>query len=128
MKKAKKVLKTVDIIEEMKGQLAIERGVDEVSDYYIAKVLQIRPQTVSNWRHKGKVMSSEVAINAAKIAKLDPEFLFACLEAERAQKVGDVESSVIWGNLANAYRKIAAPAITGLAAIIAINIDPRLFF
>lgn len=43
-----------------------------VSDYRIAKLLDIHPNGVSGWRHQGKLPSNPVAKGLAELAGVDP--------------------------------------------------------
>lgn len=54
------------------------------SDYAVAKILGIRPQTICNWKSGRGAMSEEIAVNTALILELDPCYVLACVCAERA--------------------------------------------
>ena len=54
------------------------------SDYAVAKILGIRPQSVCNWKGGRSSMSEEIAVNTALILDLDPGYVLACVCAERA--------------------------------------------
>lgn len=55
------------------------------SDYAVSKLLGIRPQTICNWKTGRGAMSEEIALNAAYLLKLDPDYVLACITAERAK-------------------------------------------
>lgn len=73
------MLTTLEIVELLREETETR------SDYAVAKLLGIRQQTICNWKSGRGAMSEEIAINAARKLKLDPDYILACVTAERAK-------------------------------------------
>jgi len=82
------------------------------SDYSVAQSLGIPRQTVSGWVNEGKVMSEKIAIRAAKQLNLRPEYVLACLQAERSINVDNTEAGIIWKRIASAFYISQAAVLT----------------
>lgn len=70
---------TLELLEEIKEVKGVE------SDYGVAKLLKIRPQTISNWRKGVTQMSEEVAFRTAHMLGKPPGPIFARLAGERSK-------------------------------------------
>lgn len=55
------------------------------SNYRAAQLLNISRNTPSGWINRGHVMDDETAIKAALLCGLDPDYVVACIAAERAK-------------------------------------------
>lgn len=76
------------------------------SKYAAAKTLGVANQTMHNWANRGTVMSDEIGIKAAETLEIEPEYVLACLQAERMK--GSV-SYHWWENIARRFEAANAP-------------------
>lgn len=84
------MLTTSEIVEKLR--LLTETG----TKYAAAKLIGVRPQTLDNWLIRGSVMNDETALLAASKLDLDPDYVLACLAAERAK---DTPAYETWANI-----------------------------
>lgn len=61
-----------------------------VSDYRLAKNLDVTPQAVSKWKKGNHTLSDEMAIRVAEILGLDTDYVLLSIYAERTK--GDAAS------------------------------------
>lgn len=83
--------RTIDFMERLRS--SIGGG----SDYRLAKVLQVPPNTVGNYTKRGRTMDDAIAAKVAELLELDPAYVVACCHAERST---DVETTRIWERIA----------------------------
>ncbi|MCK2046987.1 helix-turn-helix domain-containing protein [Chromohalobacter moromii] len=86
------------------------------SDYRIAKILGVKPQTVSHWKNGRGTMGDEVGIRAAEALGLDPVKVIVDLHIEREE--GNPTFSV-WKALGRRLEMAAMPAVAGLVGYFA---------
>ena len=76
------------------------------SDYAVAKLLDVRTQTITSYRTGRTQMSDEMALRAVRVLGRAPAPVFAQLAAERAK---DSEVARVWSDaakmLARHFRK-----------------------
>jgi plasmid maintenance system antidote protein VapI len=82
---------TTDLLDEVRKI----KGLD--SDYALARLLEVRTQTISSYRTGRTQMSDEMALRAARVLGRAPAPVFAQLAAERAQ---DQEIAKVWAEAA----------------------------
>ena len=82
-----------------------EKSNENCTDYRAAKLLEIDKSTISEWRRKGSVMKDETGLKIAETLGLEPDYVLACLAAERAK---DSQTRVIWEGIANRLHSVAA--------------------
>jgi plasmid maintenance system antidote protein VapI len=68
-----------------------------VSDYALAKLLQVRQQTISNYRNGRSQMSDVIAMRVARMMGRSPAPILIQLAAQRAK---DSEVAKVWKELA----------------------------
>lgn len=73
------MLTTVDIIE------LVRLETEARTKYAAARRLGVLHQTLANWIVRGSVMRDETGLKAAEILDIDPDYILACLAAERAK-------------------------------------------
>jgi len=73
------MLTTAEIIARIKKMHG------DCSDYRVSKLLGITSQAVYQWTSGARAMGDETAIKAALLLKLDPDYVVACIAAERAK-------------------------------------------
>lgn len=71
------------------------------SKYAAAKSLGVAHQTMHNWSNRGTVMSDDIGIKAAETLEIQPEYVLACLQAERMK---ESVSYPLWANIAEQLR------------------------
>jgi len=71
------MITTIAIVDRLKE-------INSWSDYRVARMLEVNPQSVSAWRKKGYVMTDETALKASELLGLDEAFVLANIHAERA--------------------------------------------
>ena len=101
---------TVDFIDAIKARLSLP------SDYAVAKVLEIKPQSIYSYRAKREFFGAVTAIKAAGILDLPPGYILACVAAER-EKRPQVRRA--WEKAAKALQNTAATAFIGVFALMA---------
>lgn len=82
------MLKSMQIVELLRDQTETR------SDYAVSKLLGIRPQTICNWKSGRGAMSEDIALKAADLLGFDPEYVLACVTAERAKDTPTYETWV----------------------------------
>ena len=82
---------TTDLLDEVRKI----KGLD--SDYALARLLEVRTQTISSYRTGRTQMSDEMALRAARVLGRAPAPVFAQLAAERAK---DPEVAKVWAEAA----------------------------
>ena len=78
---------TTDLLDEIRDIKGLG------SDYAVAKLLEVRTQTITSYRTGRTQMSDEMALRAARVIGRAPAPLFAQLAAERSK---DAEVSKVW--------------------------------
>lgn len=99
---------------------AIKARYNLPSDYAVHKLLGVTHQQIGNYRKGKSLMGDDAALKAAELLDLEPDYLFACLHAERA---GDSEVSKVWSSLADKLKKTSATT-AALAFAILFTADP----
>lgn len=95
------IITTKDLFDGLQALL----GKD--SAYAVAKHLGATPGSGLNWK-KGKTMDDMFAIKAALSLGLDPDYVLACLQAERVEKSANSEAAVEhWKNIALKIKRAA---------------------
>jgi transcriptional regulator with XRE-family HTH domain len=84
------MLRTKDYIELARAKTGTK------SDYAIAKLLNLRQQTIAQYREGRNVMDNETARRLAELLHLPLEELIASAEIERADRDGDDERRAAW--------------------------------
>lgn len=91
---------TTNLLDEVREFKGLE------SDYALAKVLNVRTQTISSYRTGRTQMNAEMALRAARVLGRAPAPLFAMLAAERAK---NPDVAKVWADaardLARNFRK-----------------------
>lgn len=101
---------TMELIERLK---AAHGG---ASDYRIAQILAVKPQTVSNWKKGRSTMGDEVGMRAAELLELDPVKVVVDLHIEREE--GNPTFSV-WKALGKCLEMAALPAVAAFVGYLA---------
>lgn len=83
---------------------------DGASDYRVAKILGVKPQTVSQWKTGKATMGDESGIKAAQLLGLDAKKVLLDLHIER--DAGNAASPV-WKAIREHLNMAAAPAVVG---------------
>lgn len=68
--------------------------------YGVAKFLEVSATTAGNWEHDKYTMDEPYAIKAARSLKLDPDYVLACLAAERAARAEKPDAAAAWHRIA----------------------------
>lgn len=102
------MLTTLDLLDE------IEKTHGGCTDYRAAQLLQVTRATLSQWRRRGTVMDDETAIKAADLLDLNPEYVVACIHAER------VKNRASYHLLARIAGRINPQAIAASLAVLAV--------
>ena len=85
--------------------------------YGLATVLGAHEKTISNWKNGRTVVDRKFAPRIADLLEESPEYVLACLEAERE---GDTEVRKLWQRIAAKFRSRAASILlcgVGLTAL-----------
>lgn len=73
------MLNTAQIVE------LVRRQSNTGSLYAASKLLEVRPQTITGYTSSYRVMNDEIGLKAASLLGIDPDYVLACLAAERAK-------------------------------------------
>ena len=88
------MLKTLDILEILRIRVTERTGTG--TDYRIAKELGASFSGVGGWK-RGRSIDAVYAIKIANYCGIDPRYLVACVEHEKAQ---DDQARAFWADLA----------------------------
>ncbi|MDF2446987.1 MAG: hypothetical protein K0S46_2223 [Moraxellaceae bacterium] len=99
------VITTSVLFEGIKALLRKENMPD--TPYGVAKYLGASRQCGYTWRDGKTVMDDFYAIKAALMLGHDPDFVLACLAAERATRCHNDETAAVWHSIA---RRLATAA------------------
>lgn len=99
---------TNDFLDELKSLNG------NASDYRLAKILEVKAATISNYRHGKSFFDDAVCERVADLLGIQPEYVLACIHAERAKSP----------SLRTAWTHIAAAF--GTAATFVFAIAPHL--
>ena len=89
---------TTALLDEIKTAKGIE------SDYKLAQVLEVRQQTITNYRSGRNQMSDEIAYRAARMLGRAPGPVMAQIAGERAK---DTQVSKVWAEIAKTLARSA---------------------
>jgi hypothetical protein len=70
---------TINFLNDIKAAREVE------SDYALAKILDTRHTNISNYRNGRSHFDGLMCIKVAKVLGIDPGYVMACMEAERAK-------------------------------------------
>jgi transcriptional regulator with XRE-family HTH domain len=91
----KQTLRTTnDFLDAVKSLKKIE------SDYALAKFLDVKPNTVSTYRHGKSFLDDEVCFRVADALGMPAEYVTACIHAERAKTD---RARTVWTHVAAAF-------------------------
>lgn len=101
---------TVELVDELKARY-------RVTDYGACKLLGISKNAIGNYRHRGHAMAAPVALRLAELLDLDPAYVRACVEAERAAE--QPAERAMWERIAQVFGKAALLALFTAAPFMA---------
>jgi hypothetical protein len=81
------------------------RAAEKVSWWKLPRVLDASESTVKNWKHRRTTVDRRFAPRIAELLGEPPEYVLACLEADREQ---DAEVLKVWHRIAAKFRSNAA--------------------
>lgn len=84
------------------------------SDYRVAQILKVKPNTVSSWRHGRSFFDDEVCFRVADQLGIQPEYVVACVHAERSKTP---QARTVWTHIAAAFGTAAAVAMVAVLAV-----------
>lgn len=111
---------------ELLDALAAKHG--GASNYRLGKLLNTASaSTVQNWRIGRSSLSLDYAIKVAKLLDWPPEYVIACVEAERAGKDDRLEQTgeiiATWQRIAERFKPAAMLALCVLAGLTGADIS-----
>lgn len=89
---------TIEILDDLKEAKGLE------SDYKLAKLLDVRQQTISNYRNERTRMTDAIACRAAHMLGRNPGAFLAQLAGERAK---EPQVAKVWFEMAKQLAKSA---------------------
>jgi len=96
------------LIETARIAIARREGKPEVTYYRVGKLMGMTPAYMQQLAAGGgRIMSAEMAFKMAALAELDPGYVMACIEAERAER-DHLETTGTW--------RVIAAQLAGKAA------------
>lgn len=97
---------THELIELAKQRLSLAHNLPlPMTDYRLGKLLKIKQATISNWRTGKTGIGSEFAQIFASACELSPEYIYACIQHERAK---NAQERSILERIASQFRGAAA--------------------
>lgn len=88
------------------------------SAYAVAKQLGANHQSACNWRDARTTMDDFYAMKAALQLGLDPDYVLACLAAERAQRGHQDETAAAWLRIAQRLAVAASVCYLALFSVL----------
>lgn len=73
------MLTTIELIEMIREKNG------NCSDYRLAKLINVTPQTIHNYTKRNGHINDESAIIAAEMLGIPPFYILACIQAEKSQ-------------------------------------------
>lgn len=110
---------SLHLIELAKQRLAAKHGLElPMSDYRLGKLLGIRQTTISSWRVGRSHIGTEFAVKIADACELSPEYVYACVQRERADTPDEIS---LLERIAAAFKETKAAnwLIGGVVAMLA---------
>lgn len=92
---------TIELLDKVKSRYHLP------SDYALAAKLGVTRAGISGYRHGRSKLGDEAAIKVAELLEIDPGYVLACMEAERAQSAA---GRTAWGKLAERLKSGGAVA------------------
>lgn len=89
---------TLEFLAAAKSRLGIE------SDYALAKALNVGARRIGNYRTGVSMMDADMCYRIAEVIGLEPGYVLACIEAERAKRTEDRQR---WSERAKRYAVVA---------------------
>lgn len=102
---------TKKLLSEVKKRVKKEYG--KATVYRLAKVVGVSRRTIDNWE-MGRTMDDENAVKIALFLGLDPEYILACITAERCENTAAAE---VWRGI---VQRLEHPIAASLAAFVVI--------
>ncbi len=91
-------------------RLKVAKGLP--SDYAVAKLLKMRPSSISNYRARNSTLDDDAALKVAMLLEVDPVLVLADQATERSK---DESVQSVWRTmLAQLLSKEKAPHMAGL--------------
>lgn len=91
---------------------AIKAKTGAASDYAVAKILDVKTQTISVWRNGKGGMSDETALKVASILDIEPFIVLAAVHAERAKTAPE---KAAWESMFKRLGGMAAAVVLGVS-------------
>jgi plasmid maintenance system antidote protein VapI len=100
---------TVQLLDLAKQRLAAKHGLElPMSDYRLGKLLNIKQTTISSWRTGRVHIGTEFASRFADACDLSPEYVYACVQRERADTPEEIS---LLQRIAAAFKETKAAAL-----------------
>lgn len=101
---------TIEFLDAVKARHSL------VSDYKLAKKLEITPQSIIQYRNHRNVLSDSMAIRVAGLLEMDPVLVVTAVHAERAKRP---EERALWADIVQRLGGVAAVLVLvfGLAGM-----------
>lgn len=94
------------------------RAAERVSWWKLSEVLDASASSVKNWKHGRTTVDRKFAPRIAELLDESPEYVLACLEADREQ---DAEVLKAWHRIAAKFRSSAASIL--LAGVVLVGLE-----
>jgi len=105
---------TIELMDQAKAAAGIG------SDYALAKLLGVSRAAVSQWRNGKGTMDDEAAAQVAALLQVEPGYVMACAQAERAKSE---KARGRWARVAALLLAAGLPPAAG-AANLTVDVDP----
>lgn len=102
---------TAELLERVRAKYG-------VSWWKLSQVLHTSESTVNNWKRGRSTLSSDYALKIAQILEEAPEYVLACVEAERTQSPAVLK---VWQRIAMKFRAHAASILLAALALIGLS-------
>ncbi len=89
------MIKTITLLDTLKAAYGL------TSDYQLAKKLCIKRATVSRYRNGLSFLDDKTSFEVAELLELDPAFVVACANLERAERLDDEKAITFWKQYAS---------------------------
>jgi len=89
------MIKTITLLDTLKAAYSL------TSDYQLAKKLGVKTATVSRYRNGLSFLDDRTAFEVSELLELEPSFVVACANLERAERQNDQDSINFWKQYAS---------------------------
>lgn len=105
----------MDTSETLIRKIRAKFGDRALTDYRLAKLLQMSPQGIHSWKSRGSVFDDKAGQRIAELLDMDPAYVLSCLAAERAK---DPSAKKTYERIARVFQYAARTAAAVIMGVV----------